>query len=411
MASLPVSEAKPVVWRAQLAFALVGLGASAMSAYVHHKLLTEANYQSFCDVSSVVSCTQAYLSRFGTIRGVPVALAGVFWFGLVVLLLIAGKRGTRSLRENVAGYVFALSTLALAAVLYLGYASFFILNAVCLLCIVTYAAVIGVFLLSGAATSVPMASLPQRALRDVRTLISNPAALAIGAAFVVGSVLAVGLFPSDEGDAVAQEQTAPQAPIPTDERTEFERWYEALPKVQVPVPHEGAMVLIVKFNDYQCPPCRQSYLSYKSVLAKYHAEAGGAVKFVTKDFPLERECHAGLSRDIHPAACEAAVAVRLARQKGTAEKLEDWIFAHQPDLTPELIRQAAQVEAAVTRYDADYLKTLEAVKADVRLGQSLGVTSTPTFFINGRRIPEGALPAQYFDAAIAYEMRQARTSN
>jgi protein-disulfide isomerase len=45
------------------------------------------------------------------------------------------------------------------------------------------------------------------------------------------------------------------------------------------------------------------------------------------------------------------------------------------------------------------------VKGDITLGHQLGVTGTPTFFINGVRIP--GLKAEFFDAAIAYELKQA----
>ena len=50
---------------------------------------------------------------------------------------------------------------------------------------------------------------------------------------------------------------------------------------------------IVKFNDYQCPPCRQTYMEYKPIFAKWAKQAPGKVKFITKDFALERECNVG----------------------------------------------------------------------------------------------------------------------
>ena len=51
--------------------------------------------------------------------------------------------------------------------------------------------------------------------------------------------------------------------------------------------------------------------------------------------------------------------------------------------------------------------TLELVKGDIALGQQLGVKSTPTFFINGVKV-DGALPPQFFDQAIAYELQHAQ---
>jgi len=151
-----------------LSCALVGLGASAAAAYTHYHLLYDPAYRSFCDVSETISCTQVYMSRFSTIRGIPVAVFGALSFVAAALLSMTGLVARQSVRENVPGYLFVLSTLSLAVVLYLGYASFVLLKAVCLLCLTTYAAVIGLFLISGAATSFPMTTLPRRAARDVR---------------------------------------------------------------------------------------------------------------------------------------------------------------------------------------------------------------------------------------------------
>src|SRR5437867_13359054 len=68
-----------------LVCALAGLGASAAPAYTHYHLLHDPNYRSFCDVSQTVSCTQVYMSRFSTVRGVPVAVFGAFWFAVAAL--------------------------------------------------------------------------------------------------------------------------------------------------------------------------------------------------------------------------------------------------------------------------------------------------------------------------------------
>ena len=165
-------------------------------------------------------------------------------------------------------------------------------------------------------------------------------------------------------------------------------------------------MLVVKFNDYQCPPCRATYMEYKGIFAKYESSQPGAVRLVLKDFPLESECNASITTDLHASACEAAVAVRLAREHGRAEQLEQWIFDNQSRLTPQLVREGARDVGQVTNFDARYQTTLEAVKADIAYGRELGVTATPTFFINGVRI-SGGLPPVYFDQAIAYELARA----
>ena len=97
------------------------------------------------------------------------------------------------------------------------------------------------------------------------------------------------------------------------------------------------------------------------------------------------------------------MAVRLARTHNREEAMIEWIFANQPSLTPELVKQGARDVGQVTDFDAKYASTLESVKSDIALGKQLGVSATPTFFVNGKKI-DGALPPQYFQQAIEYEL-------
>jgi hypothetical protein len=71
------------------------------------------------------------------------------------------------------------------------------------------------------------------------------------------------------------------------------------------------------------------------------------------------------------------VAVRLARAKGRADAMEEWLFANQPQITPDLVKQGARSVGGITDFDAQYAKTLELVKADIAMGASLKVTGTP----------------------------------
>src|SRR6185295_4814998 len=95
------------------AFGALGLAASAAATWVHYQLLVNPDYSSFCDISATVSCKQAYLSRYGSVAGVPVAVGGLIFFTLVLLLVWAGRRG-RPAADSAPGYIFALSTIGLA---------------------------------------------------------------------------------------------------------------------------------------------------------------------------------------------------------------------------------------------------------------------------------------------------------
>jgi uncharacterized membrane protein/protein-disulfide isomerase len=385
-----------------VAFALLGLAASAASTYVHYHLIRNPDYHSFCDITSTISCAQAYLSRYGSIAGMPVAVGGVLFFGFVLLIAWASGRQSR-IEDSGPAYLFATSTLALAVVLYLAYASFFVLKEVCPLCVTTYIAVIGVFIISGGASSVPMSSLPRRVLRDVRVLVTTPVALFVALVFVAGAASAVEFFPTDA--AGQQAAQAPQPALSQDQRSEFERWWDAQERVDVPFASDGAKVLVVKFNDYQCPPCRQTYFAYEPILAKYR-DRPQDLKYMLRHFPLDPRCNSGVPQLVHPAACDAAAAAVMAGPKGSFDKLTDWFFVHQDELSPATVRQAAKEVGGITDFDAGYEKALQEVKTEASVGSVLGVTSTPTFFINGRRL-KGGLPPQYLEAAIELELKRA----
>ena len=381
--------------------ALAGLASALASLYVHVQMLRQPGYLSFCDVSAVVSCTTVYQSRYASLVGVPVALLGAFWYVAVLMVLAGSRWGWPSVRENSGGYVFVLATLGLGFVIYMAYASLVLLKTVCLMCLVTYVAVMGIFIVSGTRTSYPMITIPRRLLQDAKAALASPVALVLMLVFVVAASTAVAFFPR-----AASGQAGGVAQTPADRQSEFLRFWESQPRVQVPVSADGAAILIVRFSDFQCPSCAQTYKDYKSILAGYNAQYPGAIKVVPKDFPLETECNSNLTRDVHLAACEAAVAARLARLKGRGEAMEDWLYANHQTLTPASVRQAAADVGSVADFNAQYASTLNQVKADVALASILGIRVTPTFFINGIKL-EGGLPSQYFELALQQELKKA----
>ncbi len=286
-----------------MAFALLGLAASAYSTQVHYRILNDPTYvESSCDVSATVSCTAAYSSRFGTLAGVPVAIFGTLFFAFIVGLIAWSVKSTLTPREPCGLRVRVLDVGSRRRA-YLGYASYFILGVVCLACLTTYVAVIGLFITSGASTRYPMTKLPGRFAKDPGAVTAGVLfAVAIAAAFVVfpeQRVTAAASAPAT-GTAAEQQPAPPAPPAPNaSQLKQLEEYLAAQPRVPVMVPSDGAAVVIVKFNDYQCPACGQTYRDYKPVIAKWTKEQPGKVKFITKDYPLEMQCNQFVEQDLH----------------------------------------------------------------------------------------------------------------
>jgi protein-disulfide isomerase len=317
--------------------------------------------------------------------------------------------------ENAAAYLYVLSTLGMGVVIYFAYASVFVLHTLCVFCFITYVGMIGLFVVAGGASEATLPSIPGRLGEDLSRLVRSPLALALAALFLGGSAAAFALFPRDSVVARAASASAgatdpaAAAAVTESQQAAFDDWFDSQPRAELAVLSDGAAVVIVKFNDFQCPACAQAYFQHKDVLARYAESHPGAVKFVAIDFPLNPECNAGVSSMVHPAACAGAVAVRLAARGGDAgvvETMEEWLYSNQQGASPEAVRDAAREIAGVTDFDEQYAAVLSDVKQDADMGGRLAIQGTPTFFINGVRI-EGSPRAEYLDAAIAHELRRA----
>jgi uncharacterized membrane protein/protein-disulfide isomerase len=385
-----------------LVCAAAGFGLAAASSWVHYRLLTDPSYVSPCDVSAALNCSQAYMSRFGSFAGVPVALGGLMWFGLVGLVAGFAEPGEKP--SVAAGYLFALSAIGLAVSAYLAYASFVVLQTGCLLCIGTYVAVVAIFVLSALTRAESVTRLPSRVVTDVRAALARPGPRAATILFVAATVLMVAWFPR-EGAMAAQ---AAAEPAPTgDARQQFEAAWAKQPRQDLGIPADGARVIVVKFNDFECGACAQYEAMYKPVLQKFAASQPGAVKYVIKDWPWDTKCNFNASRTIpgHEAACEAAAAARMARDRGKYDEMAAWLYANQ-GARPEAVRAAAAKMLGVTDFDREYALKLPEIRTDIADGGVLRVQATPTYFVNGVRLPGGMVP-QYFELAIALELEKA----
>jgi protein-disulfide isomerase len=183
----------------------------------------------------------------------------------------------------------------------------------------------------------------------------------------------------------------------------------ATPPVAVGIPADApsigepnAPVTIVKFSDFECPACKLGAKSIHPLFKRFPKE----VRFVFLNFPLAPECNAdpGLKRSIHPFACEAAAVAVCASRQGKYAEAYEALFEHQSSFEHGKI--AALVASKVPGIDLAKLEecknlpsTFETIRRDTMVGMALKVQSTPTFFLNGRKI-EGGVPTKVWVDAI-----------
>jgi protein-disulfide isomerase len=164
----------------------------------------------------------------------------------------------------------------------------------------------------------------------------------------------------------------------------------------------NAPVTLVEFSDFQCPVCRSLHDALRGLLPNYPQ-----VRVVFKDFPLEQ---------LHPWARTAAIAGRCAYQQDPAAfwKMYDLIYDNQEIISPETAWGKMMDFAGQLGLNSDTFKACmaspeagAAVNASHENGIQLEVGSTPTIFVNGRRIV-GADP-RLLEQYIKYELDQHKT--
>jgi len=163
---------------------------------------------------------------------------------------------------------------------------------------------------------------------------------------------------------------------------------------------ENAQVTIIEFSDYECPFCGRFYSETLPQLKEKYIETG-KVKLIFKDFPLS----------FHPSAQKAAEAARCARaQRGDTGywKMHDKLFENQASLSIENYKKwAKEIGLNQGVFDAciDSDRYADDVKRDLTYGESLGITGTPGFFINGISV-SGAQPFSVFEQIIEQDLSE-----
>src|SRR3984893_13366430 len=137
-------------------------------------------------------------------------------------------------------------------------------------------------------------------------------------------------------------------------------------------PPKGATVAIVVFEDLQCPDCRRAAPLVEEAARTYK------IPVVRHDFPLP----------MHNWSYDAAIIARYfdTHSKQLGNDFRDYIFLHQPEITPPTLRAFAEKFAADHKVDLPFAvdpqgKLAEGINQDKNLGQRVGINHTPTIYV------------------------------
>jgi protein-disulfide isomerase len=214
-------------------------------------------------------------------------------------------------------------------------------------------------------------------------------------AFAVGVLLGYVVWGfNPEGQRNAQTAAQPAGPV-------VEAATQAPQYRRYDIPTDGfysigpkdAPITIVEFSDYQCPFCRRWHQEvYQPLLAAYP----GKIKLVYRNLPLT---------SIHPDALGAAEAAMCAGEQDAYWPYHEKLFSSETLGTQTYIQYAQDLSLNMDKFQtciSDH-KYQAAVESDSDFAINLGVSSTPTFFINGLAVV-GAQPLDVFKQVIDKEL-------
>jgi protein-disulfide isomerase len=141
------------------------------------------------------------------------------------------------------------------------------------------------------------------------------------------------------------------------------------------------VVTIDEYGDYQCPPCGALHPIIKTLKGEY----GDRIQFAFHHFPLTQ---------LHSHALEASSAAAAAGLQGKFWEMHNLLYEKQSewsevgDFRPIVLEFARKIGLDLPRFtrDIDGIQVVTVISEDMQRGALLGVSGTPTVFINGQLI-------------------------
>ncbi len=429
---------------AALCLCLAGAFVSGVLLMQHHGEASAVSaVNQACGDGQASGCEDVARSSWSRVAGVPVAAYGLAFYLSLALALALSILAPAETRDTLASLVLAALALGLLVDLLLLGVQAFAIHAYCKLCLLTYllSAValvallpafrtargalsaagrpegrlglagwaLGTLALAGAVFAAN-ATLRSRAAYRQATLLGTPAAPARateeapprpGAPSAVASPASSPEAPAGPQDAKYWQDRAQKLQATIDDPQKLEgyfaekaqREFDTAAPMMLDVanaPLKGpatAPAKVVEFSDFMCPFCR----SLAGALSQFVPQAGGRVAVYFMNYPLDNTCNPKLPRATHPGACNLALGAVCAHYQGKFEAYHDRVFSTEikNPQPADVVRLAGEagLNAAALEGCLDDPKTKAELAAQIAEGNRVGITATPTLFINGKKLP------------------------
>lgn len=395
-----------------LVVSLVGIVLSAVALYTHiGSVVSQGAYQSFCNVGEQFNCDKVNTSAWSKLFGIPLGSYGFVFFGIIFFLAFAFLGLQSVLVANVL-LVFALFAASFS--IFLFFISKFAVGTFCLLCIGLY--LVSFIILLSALFLNSSQSFLVKLQQGIKGIILFPVTFfslkgssavvsTLGVVFFACLIFGIDTLNAHFEKSFRKATVGQVLTVQNQEQSDlFLQWQQTPPETFSLVEQQGAVsdfshgpstapVTIVEFSDLQCPACQHA----ATVLEELVARHPGKIRLIYKHYPLDSTCNTAMPRSIHQYACLAATLAQCSGAQGrfweSIDLLFGWDYHSAPplleDVKKALLQEFAKISLDVSEVQRCLDQGLAAQKVanDVELGNKLGITGTPTLWINGKRLP------------------------
>jgi protein-disulfide isomerase/uncharacterized membrane protein len=401
----------------------------------HGEERASAAVSQLCGEGDQSGCEVVARSRYSEVGGVPLAAIGIFFYMALAALLFLSLLAGAEARDAAASLALLALIAALAVDLVLLGVQMVAIRAFCRLCLLTYAITVlaAVLLVRARRDGAVVGQAVRRA--DGRLVLAGwlLATFALGAAVLASelglsyrekerlatvlgpvpaaspampTVLGTPSAPGNEAQRfqeearVATEQARRLQEI-LDDPNKLEQYfadkaareYEQGPAHKLKlegVPVKGpanAPIKVVEYSDFLCPFCR----NIASAFSQYLPASAGRVAIYYKNYPLDRECNPRSERTVHAGACILARGGLCAQEQQKFWPYHDRVFATElkDPQAADVARLGAEAGLDPGALEAcmGSAATQARLASEIDEASNAGVRSTPTLFINGKKLP------------------------
>ena len=369
----------------------VGLGICLYLYTFHIELLMgEIKSGPFCGADNGLGCHSVASGPYSSMMGLPLALWGAVFFSTLALLGVGGVIFWRDCGRVFLRWAFWLAVLGLAFDLYLGYTMIFRIRAVCWLCAATYA--INFLIIIVLVKEVWREPKPRISLGAILPGTKDAQGIDLYYRNVIKGLLIGGILLAAVV-GVAGSQFLSKS-LTEDDREQLVKMKKNLAQ-QKPMVIEvknrpvmgsdDANVTVVEFSDFLCPFCAKGSRYIKLTESGTHDTA----RFVFRHYPLDKSCNRKLRSNVHPGACLLAEGAECAFEQNKFWEYHDIAFETEGSISRSVVLDNASkigLDLGEFKGCLDSGRGLKAVREDIEAAFNAGVKSTPTLFINGRRL-------------------------